>query len=90
VQATLTYAYDPGGRLGLITSTLNTELNYPATLFSASASTTMSPCPSSPLLQAYDGANQLQYAQIGFSWGTTTACVLPRRLTLARSSRHLE
>ena len=77
-QATLTYGYDPGGRLTLITSTLNTEPNYPPTLFSASASTTTSPCPSSSL-PAYDGANQLQYAQIGFSSGTqpvitTTRC----------------
>ena len=78
-QATLTYGYDPGGRLNLITSTLNTEPNYPSTLFSASASTT-NPCTStSPSLPAYDGANQLQYAQIGFSSGTqpvitTTRC----------------
>ena len=77
-QATLTYGYDPGGRLTLITSTLNTEPNYPPILFSASASTTTSPCLSSSL-PAYDGANQLQYAQMGFSSGTqpvitTTRC----------------
>ncbi|HEY2019269.1 MAG TPA: hypothetical protein VGH38_37435, partial [Bryobacteraceae bacterium] len=76
-QAKLTYLYDAGGRLNLITSSLNTEPNYPSTLFSARAST-VSPCTSSPL-QAYDGANQLQYAQIGFSSGTqpvitTTRC----------------
>jgi hypothetical protein len=54
------------------------EPNYPPTLFSASASTT-SPCGTSSSLPAYDGANQLQYAQIGFSSGTqllitTTRC----------------
>jgi hypothetical protein len=77
-QATLTYGYDPGGRLNLITSSLNTEPNYPSTLFSASASTT-NPCGTSSSFPAYDGANQLQYAQIGFSSGTqpvvtTTRC----------------
>jgi len=77
-QAQLTYGYDAGGRLDLITSSLSSEPNYPPTLFSASASTTTSPCPSSSL-PAYDGANQLQYAQIGFSSGTqpvitTTRC----------------
>ncbi len=76
-QSQLTYGYDAGGRLNLITSSLNAEPNYPPTLFSASGSTT-SPCRSSSL-PAYDGANQLQYAQIGFSSQTqpvitTTRC----------------
>jgi RHS repeat-associated protein len=77
-QAQLTYGYDAGGRLNLITSSLNTEPNYPPTLFSASASIP-SPCTTSSTLYAYDGANQLQYAQIGFSSQTqpvitTTRC----------------
>jgi hypothetical protein len=65
-QAQFTYGYDAGGRLASVTSSLDSPPNYPSTLFSANSSTT-SDCggSSSVTLTAYDGANQLQYAQMG-------------------------
>ncbi len=58
----LSYQYDAGGRLDLVSSSLNGDANHPATLFAASA--TGSGC-GGPSLTAYNGADQLQVAQMG-------------------------
>jgi hypothetical protein len=78
-QETFAYGYDAGGRLDVITSTLNGGPGSPATLFSASSSAPSNPCGTSSTLPPYDGANQLQYAQVGNSAQnrpavTTTRC----------------